>query len=611
MLSFRNLSIDLLIVIVGLSYNAQAADFDDLGDLGGGNTFSQAFAVSDDGSVVVGRSDSSNGTEAFRWVDGSGMEDPGLGDLTGGNFSSEAFGVSADGSVIVGKSLSGSGTEAFRWVSGSGMSGLSDLTGGNFSSEAFGVSADGSVVVGRGSTASGPKAFRWTSSGLTDLGDLTGGRVYSAATGVSADGSIVVGMSMSDNGIEAFNWVSGSGMEDPGLGDLPGGPFMSMAEAVSMVSPVPDDDTNADGRVIVGSGLSGSGIMAMRYQNNVMRPLGDLSGGTVHSVAKGVSEDGSIIVGFGTDGSGRKAFIWDATNRMRDLKTVLEGDYGLTLTDWTLTEATAISPDGRVIVGYGVTGGYTKAWRAVIGRNDLEPDMEDPDAHNWDDEWSDAMSFVVLDANDKVEFEIIKYVWAEYNFDPTHCQTDSGGSSQISLEHIHFENDVDTTKADRFWDWYYDVNGTSAVRGSSATNLRESIAYAMDGYAGGANYDYWLVHGNGANQGDKVFSEDCDAKTPANYAINDRLAYDEGEDASDNIYDHVTIVKNKESGECGGTTDIEWKCSYSGVYTFNTIAAHRWTTPGRTGAVYAGGEIPTGTYDLDYWANPDIFRKKP
>ena len=40
------------------------------------------------------------------------------------------------------------GTEAFRWTEGSGMVGLGDLAGGSFYSVANAVNADGSVVVG-------------------------------------------------------------------------------------------------------------------------------------------------------------------------------------------------------------------------------------------------------------------------------------------------------------------------------------------------------------------------------------------------------------------------------------------------------------------------------
>ncbi|MFN9671471.1 MAG: hypothetical protein ACK552_02380, partial [Microcystis sp.] len=124
----------------------------------------------------------------------------GLGDLPGGSFSSEAYGVSANGSVVVGYSSSSAGSQAFRWTQGTGMVGLGDLLGGGFFSRSRGVSADGSVVVGEGNSSAGAiggnEAFRWTqATGMVGLGDLPGGRFKSSANGVSADGSVVVGYS--------------------------------------------------------------------------------------------------------------------------------------------------------------------------------------------------------------------------------------------------------------------------------------------------------------------------------------------------------------------------------------------------------------------------------
>ena len=58
----------------------------------------------------------------------------GLGDLSGGSsFTSFARGVSADGTVVVGRSISVNGFEAFRWTQTDGMVGLGDLPSGGFS----------------------------------------------------------------------------------------------------------------------------------------------------------------------------------------------------------------------------------------------------------------------------------------------------------------------------------------------------------------------------------------------------------------------------------------------------------------------------------------------
>ncbi|TVQ02391.1 MAG: autotransporter domain-containing protein, partial [Roseinatronobacter sp.] len=74
--------------------------------------------------------------------------------------SSRAYGVNADGSVVVGSGDSSDGTRAFRWVAGAGMENLGTLTGGS-SSRAYGVNADGSVVVGVSGSSAGDRAFIW------------------------------------------------------------------------------------------------------------------------------------------------------------------------------------------------------------------------------------------------------------------------------------------------------------------------------------------------------------------------------------------------------------------------------------------------------------------
>lgn len=77
------------------------AVFTPLGDLPGGNFYSEPTAVSAHGTVVVGFSESSQGPEGFRWEAGKAV---GVGDLPGGKFWSYAAGVSKDGRVVVGYS---------------------------------------------------------------------------------------------------------------------------------------------------------------------------------------------------------------------------------------------------------------------------------------------------------------------------------------------------------------------------------------------------------------------------------------------------------------------------------------------------------------------------
>jgi probable HAF family extracellular repeat protein len=144
----------------------------------------------------------------------------GLGDLPGGAFSSAANAVSADGSVIVGSSESASGTstgtQAFRWTSDGGMVGLGDLPGGVFLSAAFGVSADGSVAVGQGTSASGTEAFIWDAPNgirrirdvlLPEVGAALDGWNLQVARGISADGRTVVGVGTNPNG-DGEGWLA-------------------------------------------------------------------------------------------------------------------------------------------------------------------------------------------------------------------------------------------------------------------------------------------------------------------------------------------------------------------------------------------------------------------
>jgi probable HAF family extracellular repeat protein len=173
----------------------------------------------------------------------------------------------------------------------------------------------------------------WSQS-LTWLGTLGGG--WSEAWGVSADGSVVVGGSYYTSGYgSAFRWTASGGMQD--LGTLGGDE--SVAYGVS-----------ADGSVVVGWSYNADWQWrAFRWENGVMQDLGTLGGR--ESRAYGVSADGAVVVG-GAENAARywHAFRWTVGGGMEDLNTT----YAPLLTNGSvLTEARAISSDGRYIVGWG------------------------------------------------------------------------------------------------------------------------------------------------------------------------------------------------------------------------------------------------------------------
>jgi probable HAF family extracellular repeat protein len=158
---------------------------------------------------------------------------------------------------------------------------------------------------------------------MIPLGDLPGGEFQSQADAVSADGLTVVGVSNSDLGSEAFYWTEADTMT--GLGVLSEGP--SYARAAS-----------GDGSVIVGISEPSSEAFVWTEVSG-MKSLGRGS-------AWGVSDDGSIVVGPMPDevtGDSR-AFRWTEATGMVDLGDLPGGD--------VRASATAISGDGRVIVGY-------------------------------------------------------------------------------------------------------------------------------------------------------------------------------------------------------------------------------------------------------------------
>jgi uncharacterized membrane protein len=140
-------------VVVGHQFRWTSAD-----GMTGGDSMITANSTSADGSVMVGDRFSALGREAFRWTSTGGMV--GLGDLPGGQFYSEGLDVSADGSLIVGESYSAvSWTyEAYLWDETNGMRSFQDLLSYGYGIDMSGwelkrakaISADGSAIVGLG-----------------------------------------------------------------------------------------------------------------------------------------------------------------------------------------------------------------------------------------------------------------------------------------------------------------------------------------------------------------------------------------------------------------------------------------------------------------------------
>lgn len=245
---------------------------------------------------------------------------------------------------------------------------LGDLPGGEFESSATALSADGSVVVGVGGPT-GPEvfqpsqevadpileairreairreairreAFRWSKTdGMMPLGELPGGKYFSVADAVSADGLTIVGSSYSAESLVGFRWTKDAGMSS--LGKPLDGTHSCSPHAVS-----------ADGSVIVGTCLSNlvfgetQRMVAFRWtQSEGMVLLGDLPSGFLKSQASAVSARGDIIVGSISKSSRfQEAFVWTATEGVIRLGYLHDGD--------SRSDASSVSLDGKTIVGY-------------------------------------------------------------------------------------------------------------------------------------------------------------------------------------------------------------------------------------------------------------------
>lgn len=281
---------------------------------------------------------------ASQWTPGVGVEQ--LGDFPNTSQRSEAAAVSDDGSIVVGTGSFGPNEirVATMWRNGEVINldpepprdvGSSSFPF-EFASAAFDVSGDGTVVVGQRTTASGrtsSQAFRWENGQFQTLNES---ETFGRANAVSADGSVVVGVS----GTQPFRWEAGSftGLPTTSQSCCE----LSRGEAIGV---------SDDGGVIVGQVLGSSGPEAARWVDGQLSSLGDLPGGDVQSIANAVSRNGDIVVGTGRIEDGDRAFYWDAVGGMRSLDDFLEQELQIN-TDWILVQANGMTADGTRITGW-------------------------------------------------------------------------------------------------------------------------------------------------------------------------------------------------------------------------------------------------------------------
>lgn len=331
--------------------------FAGLGDLEGGVFSSMAQAISGDGLVPVGVSDSNgsvNPDEGFRWTSDAGIQ--GLGSGSGLPISG-AHAADADGDVIVGSGRRPSGlAEAFRWTPGS-LKRIGVLDPDLGFSRAMAVSDDGGTIAGYSGIGSvgSTHAVRWPAGGTIES---LGASPPSQALGISGDGRVIAGFLTRDGVERAMRWTQETGafeLTPPGDPDAP-----SRATA-----------SDATGEVLVGwSGAEGART-AWRWTAAGTSDLAALPG-AVTSEALAVSGDGRVVVG----SSGGRAFRWDRDHGMQDVKSLLELA-GVDVTGWQLLAARGVADDGRTLTGTGIDPlARNQGWIAVVVPRDEDPRPE-------------------------------------------------------------------------------------------------------------------------------------------------------------------------------------------------------------------------------------------
>jgi probable HAF family extracellular repeat protein len=222
------------------------------------------------------------------------------------------------------------------------------------------------VVVGGSASASGdPEAFRWTNGVMTGLGDLPLGPFESVARGISANGRVIAGKCAGASSYLGCYWSDGVLNSINQLLGKTGG---SAAFAIS-----------ADGLVIVGGSGSGSGAEAFFSELGATAGLGDLDGGDFASRARAVSADGSVVVGSSASSNGTaEAFRWQH-GVMVGLGDLAGGDFA--------SSALAVAADGSVVAGVSKTGLGDEAfyWRADTGMQRLKDVLDNAsvDTEGW------------------------------------------------------------------------------------------------------------------------------------------------------------------------------------------------------------------------------------
>jgi probable HAF family extracellular repeat protein len=265
------------------------------------------------------------------------------------------------------------------------------------------ISGDGSAIMGyawvcpngqsKCNSTDMVQAYRWTAAdGYEILGTPSNSDFFGSGA-ISYDGSAISGEHPIGNAdtFEAFRWTAAHGLKQIPMGIAsaitPDGTMVAGGDnwwntsgQTGIFGPFPgnQDQTEAFGLagtnqapVAVGGAIKGSDANGATYHAFRWTPAGGLEDlgvttGT-QSTATAISANGKVVVGYATDPNNYfRAFRWTASTGMRDLGT-LGGPESYAL---------AVNEDGTVIVGTSLTTGETSSsvcfvWTEKTGMQNL------------------------------------------------------------------------------------------------------------------------------------------------------------------------------------------------------------------------------------------------
>jgi probable HAF family extracellular repeat protein len=259
--------------------------------------------------------------QAFLYANGVVVS---LGSLGGQGCKAEGIN---DAGWIVGSAATGAGEEHAFFYNAGQMIDLGTLGGSQ--SAATAINNSGLVVGFSTTTNSGRHLFTWQGGVRSDAGHL--GQSAGEVWGVNSGGTVIGMNQLITSDLLAFSWTSAGGFQTLGtFGGAAGYPYRI------------NDSGQIAGAVWTGQyTLLGQQIYhAFLYRNGGTTDLGTLGG--QRSGATGINSSG-VVVGWSDTASGQRAFIYDSSNGMRDINSLVSPTSG-----WVLESAVAINDAGQI-----------------------------------------------------------------------------------------------------------------------------------------------------------------------------------------------------------------------------------------------------------------------